>query len=160
MAASDWLSVIALIISSGGLGIQLRNWLVSKPRLYLSVIGEALTIPDDGRGERAALTVINRGGEPTMLTHMIAFTYDSHWKRFRNKPTVTGIVNSPQIPARLDVNAMWMGTMFYNDKVRKAMMEGKLYLGVIASHSNKNFLIRVRPPRELKVPTKSVASGS
>jgi hypothetical protein len=160
MTFPESLAVIALIISSGGLAIQLRNWVMSKPRLHLSVMSEALSIPDDGRGTRAALTVINRGGEPTMLTHMVAFTYDNRWKRVRNKPSITGIVNSPHIPARLDVNATWMGMMSYTDDLREKMKEGKLYIGVIASHSNKTFLTRVSPPKETKVPTKKVASGS
>ena len=95
-----------------------------------------------------------------MLTHMVAFTYDNRWKRFRNKPSMTGIVNSPHIPAKLEVNATWMGMMFYTDDLRTKMKEGKLYVGVIASHSNKTFLIRIPPPKELKAPKKSVASGS
>jgi len=160
MTTPEWLSVIALVISSGGLSLQLRNWVMSKPQLHLSVMGEALSFPDDGRGTRAALTVINRGGEPTMLTHMVASTYDNRWKRFRNKPTMTGVVNSPHIPAKLEVNATWMGMMFYTDDLRKNMMEGKLYVGVIASHSNKTHLIRIRPPKESKAPTKNVASGA
>jgi hypothetical protein len=159
MTTSEWLSVIAIMISSGGLSIQLRNWLMSKPQLHLSVMAEALSFPDDDRGTRAALTVINRGGEPTLLTHMIAFTYDNWWNRLRGKPTMTGIINSPHIPARLDVNATWMGMMFYTDDLRKDMRDGKLYIGVIASHSNRQFLIRVRPPTDKNVPTKSVASG-
>jgi hypothetical protein len=77
MKTSDWLSIIALVISSGGLAIQLRNWVMSKPRLHLSVIAEAMCFPDDGRGDRAALSVINRGGGTTILTHMIVYV-DGH----------------------------------------------------------------------------------
>ena len=160
MTISEWLSVIALVISIGGLSIQLRNWVMGKPQLHLSAMAEARAFPDDGLGLRAALTVINRGGEPTMLTHMIAFTYENRWKRFRHKPSEAGIVNSPNIPTRLDVNGTWMGMMMYTDQLRKKMKEGKLYVGVIASHSNKNFLIRIRPPKQTNIPTKTVASGS
>jgi hypothetical protein len=160
MRTAEWLSVIALIISSGGLAIQLRNWAMGKPRLHLSAMSDASVFPDDGKGSRAALTVINRGGEPTFLTHMIAFTYENRWKKLRKKPSMTGIVNSPHIPAKLEVNATWMGTMFYTDDLRQNMKEGKVYIGVIASHSSKNFLIRLKPPKETEVPTKSVASGN
>jgi hypothetical protein len=48
--------------------------------------GRRIAILDDGRGERAALTVINRGTEPTMPTHMVVFTYPSRWRRFKDKP--------------------------------------------------------------------------
>src|SRR4051794_32461323 len=52
------------------LSIQLRNWAMSKPQLHLSVMPEALMFPDDGLGTRLALTVFNRGGGPTIITHM------------------------------------------------------------------------------------------
>lgn len=160
MTTPEWLSVIALVISSGGLALQLRNWVMSKPQLHLSVMAEAMSMPDDGKGTRAALTVINRGGEPTVVTHMIAFAYDNRWKRFRNKPSMTGIVASTNIPSKLDVNSTWIGMMFYNDDVRKTMLDGKLYIGVIASHSNRHFLIRIPPPKKTKVPTNKVAFGA
>jgi len=160
MTIPEWLSVIAIVISSGGLSLQIRNWVMSKPQLHLSVMGEALSFPDDGKGTRAALTVINRGGGPTMVTHMVAFTYSNRWKRLRRKPSMTGIVNSPHIPAKLEVNATWMGMMFYTDDLRQKMQDGQLYVGVIASHSDKTYLIRVPPPKKSKAPTKSIAKGA
>lgn len=160
MTTSEWLSVIAIVISSGGLAIQLRNWLMEKPRLHLSVMAEALVIPDDGRGDRAALTVINRGGAPTMITHMVAFTYTSRAHRlFRRKPTMSGIVNSTDIPFKLEVNAHWVGQMLYTDDLKASMKRGMLYLGIYASHSNKPSIKWARPPKPKDVPTQTVATG-
>ena len=62
MTTSEWISVLALSISSAGFALQARNWFMSGPRLSLSVMADAITIPDDGGGDRLALTVINRGG--------------------------------------------------------------------------------------------------
>jgi hypothetical protein len=159
MTTSEWLSTLALIISSGGFSLQARNWWLSGPRLHLSVMGEAIAIPNDGQGTRAALTVINRGTDPTMLTHMVVFTFESRWRRFRNKASKTGVVNSPNIPAKLDVNATWMGQMFYTDDLRKAHAAGQLYIGLIASHSNKTFLVHVPPPKRDNAPKKIIAAG-
>jgi hypothetical protein len=159
MNTSEWISTLALMISSGGFSLQARSWWLSGPRLHLSVIGEAIVVPNDGQGTRAALTVINRGTDPTMLTHMVVFTYKSRWRKLRNKPNQTGVVNSPSIPAKLDVNATWIGQMFYTDDLRKALAEGQLYVGVIASHSNKTFLVRVPPPKKSIVPKSTIAKG-
>src|SRR5438445_13406776 len=98
MTTSEWLSTLALIISSGGFALQARNWWLNGPQLHLSVMGEAIVIPDDGRGTRANLTVINRGVAPTILTHMVVFAYKSWWHRLRNEPEMTGVVNNPHIP--------------------------------------------------------------
>jgi hypothetical protein len=160
MTNSEWLSTLALVISSGGFALQARNWWMSGPRFHLSVMGEAIVIPDDGRGDRANLTVANRGTAPTMLTHMVVSTYKSRWHKWRNKPMLTGVVNNTNIPAKLDVNAYWIGQLFYDDKLKDAQKKGQLYIGVIASHSNKTFLERVPKPRPDKAPKKTIASGS
>jgi hypothetical protein len=120
MTTSEWLSTLGLIISSGGFALQSRNWWMNGPRLHLSVMGEAIVMPDDGRGTRANLTVINRGTAPTILTHMVVFTYKSWWHRLRDKPEMTGIVNNPHIPTKLDVNATWMGQLFYDESSAQA----------------------------------------
>jgi hypothetical protein len=52
MTISEWVSVLALIISSGGFALQARSWLMSGPRLHLSVMGDAMSFPDDGQGVR------------------------------------------------------------------------------------------------------------
>jgi hypothetical protein len=159
MNTSEWLSTLALIISSGGFTLQARNWWMTGPRLHLSVMGEAIVVPDDGKGTRAALTVINRGTAPTILTHMVVFTYKSPWDRLRNKPKMTGVVNNPQIPAKLDVNANWTGLMYYTEDLREQLKAGCLYIGVIASHSNKTFMVRIPAPKDKKIPRKSVTTG-
>ena len=159
MTTSEWISVIAIIISTGAFTIQARNWFMSGPKLHLSVIADALAFPDDGKGVRLSLTVINRGTDPTMLTHMVGFIFPSWWKKYNNRPEYAGIVSSPSIPAKLDVNAYWMGQMSYDAKLTAARKKGHLYVGVIASHSNRQFLIRVPPPKDDKVPTNKITSS-
>ena len=82
MTASEWCSVLALIISSGGFALQYRNWFMSGPRLRISIMGDAMVIPDDGEGPRAAITVINRGTEPTVITHMVVYAFASRLEYF------------------------------------------------------------------------------
>ena len=157
MTVSDWIAVIALIVSSGALALEVRRWFENRPRLYLSVMGDAITFPEDDGQPKLALSVINRGTLPTTLTHMVAFSYPSLWRRFWRKPKVTGLVNSDHIPAELGVNKTWLGTMIYDDALAAARAKGLLYFGVVASHTRGEFLIRV--PRKRELPDKEIASG-
>jgi hypothetical protein len=159
MSTSEWIAVIALVISSGGFALQARSWLVSGPRLYLSVIADAVSFPVDDEKPKLALTVINRGDEPTMLTHMVGFIYRSRWRRFRRNPDYAGVVNSTSIPAKLEINGTWMGLMTYDRKTADGRAKGHLYVGVIASHANGEFLIRVPPKRERNIPKEKIAAS-
>jgi hypothetical protein len=161
MTTSEWISVIALMISSGGFALQPRSWLMSGPHLHLSVIADALTIPDDGQGSRLALIVINRRDEPTMLTHMVAFVYPSRWAKLRKKAAYAGIVNATNIPHKLDINATWIGQMMCSDltEVVVARKDGTLYVGVITSHKDGMQLINVPPPKKERLLTNKIASA-
>lgn len=159
MTTVEWISVIALIIATGGFAINLYNWFFSGPRVGLSVMPEAIVIPDDGKGTRLNLTVYNRGTAPTMLTHFVAFVYPSRWAKFRKRSAHAGIINSPGIPSRLDINTYWMGQMFYRKELTEARDKGHLYVGVIASHRSKSYLIRVPTPKQIEAPKEQIASG-
>ena len=98
--------------------------------------------------DHKALRVINQATEPTMLALMVGFTFSSRWRRLRRNPDEAGIVGSPDIPAKLEINGAWMGTMTYDEKLLGAPAKGHLYVGVVASHSNRDFLIRVPPPKK------------
>jgi hypothetical protein len=58
-------------------------------RLHLSAMVDAIVIPDDGEGTRLSLTAINRGTEPTILTHMVMFTLTSRWQETRQPASQT-----------------------------------------------------------------------
>jgi hypothetical protein len=79
---SEWISVIALIIASGGFAIQARNWYFIGPRLRLVLIADATSFPGIDKARKLALMVINRGDTPTVLTHMVARRYKSKWLRW------------------------------------------------------------------------------
>jgi hypothetical protein len=158
MATSEWISLIALIISSGGFALQARGWLMSGPRLHLSVMGDAISFPHDDNKPKLALTVINRGDAPTVITHMIAYVYKSIWHRLRHRSEYAGVINSPNIPAPLALNQNWVGLMLYDRRTTEGRARGRLYVGIIASHANREFLIRVAPKREMKLPTGTIAS--
>jgi hypothetical protein len=119
MTTSEWISIIALIISSGGFAIQARNWFFGKARLHLSVMADAVFFPSNDKKPRLALTVINRGGDPTMITHMVSYAYSSWWHKLRNSSHHKSIVSCPNIPYRLEVNGNWLGQMLYDNELEE-----------------------------------------
>lgn len=159
MTTSEWASILALAISGGALALNVRSWLASGPHLHLSVIGDAIEFPRGDGKPKLALFVTNRGDEPTTLTHMVAYIYSSRWRKFRHKKDFAAIVNSPTIPFEIGINKTWSGLMLYGDKVDEARVVGSLYVGVISSHSNREFLVRVPPAQKRDIPKDSIPSG-
>jgi hypothetical protein len=91
---------------------------------------------------------------------MVAYVFPSWWRKYRQKPDHAGIVNSPNIPFKLDINGHWMGQMLYNDRLSTARSKGDLYVGVIASHSDRTHLIRVPRPKKDTAPKEQIARGA
>lgn len=148
MTATDLIAILALVIAAATFALQVKQWFDSGPKLHLSVMADAVMFPSDDGRPKLALTVTNRGNEPTQITHMIVFSYQSRWKKLQRKSDTSGIVNSPSIPHFLEAKRYWMGTMYYDDKTSAARAKGNLYVGIYATHSEREMLIRVRPKKE------------
>jgi len=152
MTTSDWIAGLSFVVASCALFLQLGPWFYSRPRLKLSIIADAVEMPPTVvKKPMLALTVTNRGSEPTTLTHMIMFIYPTSRKFFRGKPTKEAFLPNPvgPIPHELGPNNYWIGQMVYDQLTTEARSKGRLYVGVYATHSNKQHLIRV-PKRKRK----------
>jgi hypothetical protein len=159
MTTSEWISVIALVISTGAFSLQARSWLASGPRLRLHLMADAISFPRVDNDPKLALFVINRGDTPTTITHMVLYSYRSRWAKFRRKTTWEALVHTPNVPAEVGVNKQWTGIALYEKDMPEARAKGHLYVGVIASHSNRDFLIKV-PPRKPDIPKDTVGGRS
>ncbi len=143
MESLDWIAVLALVVGGGALGLEIRRWVESGPRLRLNVMADAVMAPEDDGKPKAALWVTNRGSAPTTITHMVVFTYPSRWGRFRRRPDMQGIIPDAKTNVELGVNKQWMGLLYYDAKLTEARRQGKLYVGVIASHASGPYLTRI-----------------
>jgi hypothetical protein len=157
MTTPEWVSIIALTISSGGFALQARSWLMSGPRLRLSVVSDAVSVPGDDKKGSVALTVINRGTEPAVLTLVVAFIFSSRWRRLRRHPDKACLFTAAEVPAKLEINGTWTGAMAYDEDVLRARAAGHLYVSVVATHSNRDLLINV-PPSRVPASTQQQAS--
>lgn len=147
MTLTDFIATLALVIAAATFALQIRQWLDSGPKIHLSVIADAVIIPDDDTQPKLGLTVINRGNEATQITHFLVCGYRSRWMRWRQKSHFTALINAQTMPLVLDARRYWIETMNYNDRTKKLRDAGELYVGVKATHRKREYLI--------KVPTKS-----
>jgi hypothetical protein len=149
MTTSDYIAILAIILSAGAFSLELRRWLETRPRLVLSVVPDAVILPDNDGRQRLALFVINRGTVPTQLTSFVVYFYRSKWHRALRKPSLSAVVNpesedmSSQIPTFLGTNEKWTGLLCYDQRTIQARDRKQLFVGVFASHSDMPMLIRV-----------------
>ena len=136
---NEWISVLALVVSTGVASLQVRSWLASGPRLRLHVMADALMFPHGDNNPKLALFVTNRGDTPTTITHMVIFIYPSRWAKFRRKSKMSAVVNSPNVPAEVGVNKQWNGMMLHEKKTTEARAKGHLYVGVRRGSLKRTF---------------------
>lgn len=155
-------AILSAIISAGSLFLEIRRWFEAGPKIHISLIADALQFPEPVDPQpMLVITVTNRGDTPTTITHMIAFAQHPTWQIWRRKPMMTGVVNTTMqpIPFEVGVNKYWMGRLNYDAELRSYRANHQLYVGVICSHSRRNFLKRV-PRAKRDIPTETVGASN
>ena len=168
MTLTTGIALYAAVVSTVSLTLSARKWLITGPRLMLSVMSRGKTIggaiQDDN--EYVVLTVTNRGDLATTLTMMAAFRYRSIIHRWRRRPFWAAIVSNPAItggqstPYLISPGDRWMGMAKYDDKLLEIAKSGKLFIAIHASHSNRPFVRKVRWSETAAEKTASLAALS
>jgi hypothetical protein len=143
-----------LAVTAGLFALAARRWFDEGVKLTMSVVADAIIVGglERDKNKYIALTVSNRGSAATTITHMVLFncpnwvsrvcpTFAPRIKRFRPG---TFIVNAPNIPSVLEPGRSWQGQAVHTPELTKRIDDGRPYVGVIGSHSNKPLLRRVR----------------
>jgi hypothetical protein len=162
----------AIFVSAGSLAIaacafalQLRRYFDEGVRLSVNImVGARLVGGLADLNKYLSVTVMNRGSAPTTITHMVLYNYPSrlarhvpNWlyrriKRFHAQTYVVNTIGSPgPIPYLLEPGRMWNGRATQTSDLDKMIEDGRLYVGIICTHSNKTLFKRVR--REWKPPS-------
>jgi hypothetical protein len=166
------ISLWALCVSGGVLfisvcvfGLELRRWLNEGVRLSLTVITDARLISgsQEDKNTYVSLTVMNRGSAPTTITHMILYSYPSRlalwisarltrWmKQQRPQTFIVANTGAPgPLPYVLEPGHHWVGMATHTPELERMIDAGRLYVGVIGSHSNKPQFMAVRRWRRVK----------
>ena len=172
------ISLWALAVSAGSLSValgvfvlELRRWFDEGVRLSISVMVDAETFGgghQDGNTYIAA-TVTNRGTAATTITHMVLYDYPTQFalwlpsrlcRRLKSQRPKTFVVVNPilpgmlgQLPFVLEPGRNWQGMAIHTPELEHMIEAGRLYVGVIGSHSDNTLFRRVRrwkPPQDAK----------
>jgi len=165
----------ALVVSVGSFcvalfafALQILRYFDEGVRLTMSIMVGARVIGGlADLNKYLSVTVMNRGSAPTTVTHMVLYNYPSrlarhvpNWlygriKRFHAQTFVVNSVGSPgPIPYLLEPGRMWNGRATQTPDLDKMIEDGRLYVGIICTHSNKTLFKHVRrdwkPPSDAK----------
>ena len=140
------------MLSFAALMLEMRRWFEDKPRLKLYVMADTVMAGGDDGKPKFALTVINAGRMPTTVTHFLAYTAHPWRDRIRIKGKWAEISfiprgphQGPGHPVAIGVNEIWTETGFYDESMMEDRKKGVLYVGVLATHRDKPYMIRVNP---------------
>jgi hypothetical protein len=161
MRPETWVAIYAAIVGTGALLLNFKGWFDSGVRLHLSLMENARIIGgsrEEDEADLLALTVTNRGGSPTTITHMVILEFPSLWRRYRLRPQTSFFIPNPaaartpyQIPYLLEPSKLWTGIAHKRaDKVAD-LHDGNHYVGIYASHRTKPYLLRI-PPQKAQLP--------
>ena len=152
-------AIYAAIVATGALFLEIRRWVESGPRLYLTVSPNRQLIPSTGGRPDGAphvvVSVSNRGSEPTTITMLGLRRYDNWFKKLRNRPSEDMFIPLPTIPGTglgklphlLEPGREWHGFMDQDDKMEEWLKAGRFYVAVYSTHSARPTVKRLPRPR-------------
>jgi len=167
----------SLVVAACAFVLELRRWFDEGVKLSMTVRPEAQLFGGGVQDDKTylAITVTNRGTAATTIAHMVLYNYPdrlsltlsklSHvlfkWPRFvwrwrtQHEPKTFIVINPEPIPLPhlLEPGRNWQGMAFHTSEMQKMIDGGRLFVGVIGSHSSKILLRRVRrwtPPKDSK----------
>jgi hypothetical protein len=160
MKPATWVAIYAAIVGTGALLLNFKNWFDGRVRLHQSPMPDA-RLSDGDLKELMAVTVTNRGGSPTTITHLFILEFPSLWRRYRIKPGASffipnlAIPGTPyQIPFELGPAKLWTGISAKQYDQTPNLHNGRHYIAVYASHRNRPYLVRI-PTKATTLPDTS-----
>ncbi|MCW3055727.1 MAG: hypothetical protein JWN14_4897 [Chthonomonadales bacterium] len=164
MKPEIWISIYAAIVGTGALLLNFKNWFDGGVRLHLSLMPNAQITGGDASedvNDIMAVTVTNRGGSPTTITHLFVLEFPSLWRRYRRRQSKAFFIPNPaplhsvyQLPFELGPAKLWTGIAHKRFDVNPDLHNGRHYLAVYCSHRDKAYLARV-PKKASQIPDTS-----
>lgn len=119
------------------------------------------------------VVVTNRGSAPTTITRMVLYEYPSEvaiyipqrlrrWKWVRElgqgRVFIAHSCTLCRIPYLLQPGIYWIGLVKHAPDLKKAIESGRLYVGIICTHSDKALFKRLRRRKDL--PTREMVRAT
>lgn len=163
MSATQWAAWVGALSGVGGLGWNVYTKLTSGPRLRVSAFaGMVMMPPPPNNPTFLKITIQNVGTAPTTITNLSFYSYDSWWKRCRNRATINAVLNhykGPQLPHKLDIGEEWCGVMEQDQKFVDWLQSGVLWCAVQHSFSKKPTTVRICWPSSSRSDPEIGANG-
>lgn len=148
-----WAEVIAVyagVVSTIVLAWDIWKYRHSGPQLDVAVQTGMKMVGDPQFKDKTLMTMraTNRGDRPTTLTHFTLHKYDSWWQFVRKRASYNAIVNTwgpgiQRTPHVLQPGEVWTGIADQTADIEQMARDGRVYLGLVHSHSKKTILRRV-----------------
>jgi hypothetical protein len=145
-------ALYAAIISTFALGLEVRRWFESGPRLKIRYMAPAMVIggyPEDST-RYISVTISNNGNQATTITHLIFYGYDNLLTYILRKQSRQLFIPNPQLnsaplPHVLEAGKEWSGSATYEDKMKSELRERAFWsVGVSYSYSKNPKLTRLK----------------
>jgi hypothetical protein len=158
MAVSDWspqvwVTIYAAIVSTSAFVLSATQWLLSGPRVRISLIPDGIVIgggPEYDEKNIVIVNVVNRGGVPILITGLHVFEIPSWWWRLRRRRKAAFVIPNPQlkgyppnVPSELKPAQRWTGRIAERPDIIKDLHTGTFYAAVFTSHYEHPYLIRI-----------------
>ncbi len=147
MELIEWTAVIAIIMSAASLGLEVRRWFETGPRLSISLLADAETFPEADGKTYFLVTMSNRGDRATTIDAFALMSWESRFhKHLRRNASWNAVIapdpRSSPLPDRLEVGGQWKGICRHGTDLEERRKTGALYAAVYASHRRRPYLIR------------------
>jgi hypothetical protein len=130
------------------LGWNIYLKLSSGPKLAVTAFAGMVMMPPPPHNPRILkITVQNVGTSPTTITNLTFHTYDSWWRRFRRRPSVSAVLNhyrGPDMPHMIEVGGEWVAVMEQEGEFNEWLGSGNLWCEVHHSFSKKPTRSKIR----------------
>ena len=110
-----------------------------------------LNVPGISQDDRfVSVTVFNTGDQPSTITNLCGFHFESIWHQIVRCGTGFVVVNpgfGPGVPAVIQPGGQWQGGISQSELEEDPGPGGRLYCGVATSTTRKPVYARVRLPK-------------
>lgn len=148
------LAVYAALMATGVFIIEIRQWLESRPRVFLKITTD-LAMPNNTEGidKIMSVSVTNRGSVTTTIQNMFTREYDSWWQRTFTKKTVRlGAIfnakfpnsNEGELPHAIQPGAEWRGMLEQTSELETKIANGRVYVSIYFTHKDKPITKRIK----------------
>ncbi|MBP1883236.1 hypothetical protein [Sinorhizobium mexicanum] len=153
MNAEAWIAIYAAIVATGALFLEIRRWVESGPKLYISAKANMVMLDGIGNKTEGLLVVnaTNRGDAPTTITNLCLLRYPSWFSRLRKKADKSFVIPHPQakgstsyaLPYVLSPGQQWIGMAHDRQDATGDIQTGRFWVALYTTDRNAPYVVHI-----------------